>query len=85
MGSLCLFLVCLVIVKEVSQLNHQTTILSDQLPALRQGTQALSEGLSRIKSEVITKQQELEEDLRRRETSVREGIDKMRQDLKVQV
>ena len=68
---------------EVFKLNHQTTILADQLPALRQGTQALSEGLSRIKNEVIAKQQELERDLREKEARKREAIAKTRQKLEV--
>ena len=70
--------------EEVSKLNHQTTILADQLPALRQGTQSLGEGLSRIKNEVIAKQQELERDLREREEREREGIAKTKQELEVQ-
>ena len=68
---------------EVSWLNHQITILTDQLLSLRQGTHALSEGLARIKSGVISKQQQLEEELKQKEVSMREEISKTRRSLEV--
>lgn len=67
----------------MSWLNHQTTILTDQLLSLRQGTYALSEGLTRIKSSVISKQQQLEEELKQKEVSTREEISKTRKSLEV--
>ena len=80
---LVLFITSITTANEVSMLNHQTTILTDQLLSLRQGTHALSEGLSRIKSGVISKQQQLEEEQRQKEVSMREDISKTRKSLEV--